>query len=513
MVDTRRMMVAPGPEANPERDPRSLDMSFLELLNDALRLQSTSHAEEFGRHAELGIDYLAMPDRLSRPYHHLSWQSDDIARRTREASRWAGDFFEELRTALRANLHERYWWLFFLRSLLIDPRLDGALQSVSESATNILASLYLRGDPVYMEAEARANREFFDRHVRLVYGGGARNNAELFFPSCEGAQPRDCTWDRRPSYEQILDYRGGSNSQTTVLDALKANPGVGLIYVREENDRIHTDRAVPPTIHIGVMDRYSNAGRITVWRDEKTRRLVFRYRVDKESAQDPLGYGELGRGEGTVGTYHEWNDRSADPDRAHFYHNAVAGVGSYLYSNNPAIGDLLVFHSRDWNFGDNGSGHGGIHAGEKRTFILVSGPGVDSGSLVARARYRTLADGTVVESKDGFHYPTLLDLTPTALTWLGYPEDALERFAREGFAEYLRDWNRAQRGDILAQLGGVDDVERALEEAGFSELRIEQFRDRLARLLEFVALSGKFGEPLPRYRRIRTDGNVLILDQ
>jgi hypothetical protein len=65
----------------------------------------------------------------------------------------------------------------------------------------------------------------------------------------------------------------------------------------------------------------------------------------------------------------------------------------------------------------------------------------------------------------------------------------------------------------LAQLGGVDDVERALEEAGFSELRIEQFRDRLARLLEFVALSGKFGEPLPRYRRIRTDGNVLILDQ
>ena len=112
------------------------------------------------------------------------------------------------------------------------------------------------------------------------------------------------------------------------------------------------------------------------------------------------------------------------------------------------------------------------------------------GALFASQRYQTLPDGTVIASEGGFHYPTILDVTPTALAWLGLPEDALGAFAREGFAEFRRDWNRAQRDDILAQLGGVETVERALEEAGFSELRIEQFRDRLARLLRFVALSG-----------------------
>ena len=81
---------------------------------------------------------------------------------------------------------------------------------------------------------------------------------------------------------------------------------------------------------------------------------------------------------------------------------------------------------------------------------------------------------------------------------------------------YLRlglvDWNRAQREDILDQLGGVDDVQRALDEAGFSGLRIERFRDRLERLLQFVALSGDALE-LPDYTHFRTDGNVLVLDQ
>ena len=40
-------------------------------------------------------------------------------------------------------------------------------------------------------------------------------------------------------------------------------------------------------------------------------------------------------------------------------------------------------------------------------------------------------------------------------------------------------------------------MERALEEAGFSELRIEQFRGRLARLLRFVVLSGDDDALLP----------------
>ena len=498
MVDTRRMMVPPGPDANPERDPQSQDVSFLDFMNKQLRLQSAAAAEELDTNAELGIDYLLMPDRLSRPYRYRSWQSEEIRRVTTEASQWAEEFFAELKAALRANLHDRYWWLFFLRSLLVDPRLDTALEPVANPALDVLTKLYLRGEPRYTEAKAEANRDFFDRHVRLVYGGGARNNAELFLPSCEGG---DCTWERRPSYEQILQYRGGK-----LIDALKANRGVGLIYVREENGQIRSAWPVPPTIHIRVTDRSSNAGRITVSRDERVGQLVFRYRVDETSARDPLGYGELGRGEGTVGTYAEWNDRSADPESSHVYHNAVAGVGSYLYSNNAAIGDVLVFHSTGWNFGDNGGGHGGIHRGEKRTLMLVSGPGVNPGGVLSARGI----DGEI-------HYPTLLDMTPTALAWLGYPHDGLESFARDGFAEYLVDWNRAQREDILDQLGGVDDVQRALDEAGFSDLRIEKFRGRLERLLQFVALSGDArvndALELPDYTHFRTEGNVLVLDQ
>ena len=498
MVDTRRMMVPPRPDASPERDPHSQNVSFLDFLNEQLQLQSAAAVEELGANAELGIDYLSMPDRLSRPYRHHSWQSEEIRRVTTEASQWAEEFFGELKAALRANLHDRYWWLFFLRSFLVDPRLDTALEPVTNPAIDVLTKLYLRGEPRYTEAEVKANRDFFDRHVRLVYGGGARNNAELFIPACEGG---DCTWERRPSYRQILRYRSGK-----LIDALNANPGVGLIYVREENDQIRSNRPIPRTIHIRVKDRASNVGRITVWRDEGSGRLVFRYRVDEASALDPLGYGELGRGEGTVGTYSDWNDRSADPGTAHVYHNAVAGVGSYLYSNNPEIGDLLVFHSSGWNFGDNAGGHGGIHLGEKKTVMLVSGPGVNPGGTLSARGF----DGAI-------HYPTLLDMAPSALAWLGYADDGLESFARDGFAEYLIDWNRGQREDISDQLGGVEDIQRALDEAGFGDLRIEKFRDRLERLLQFVALSGVPGDHdalgLPDYTHFHSDGNLLVLDQ
>jgi hypothetical protein len=513
MVDTERMMVPPDPNGNPHRHRESLSTSFIGYLNRALHLESATDVSDLAADAQLGIDYQAMPRRLSQPYRYPSWQSKDIRRQTREAVAWAQDFFEELHLALRSNLHKRYWWLFFLRSLLIDPRLDSTLDSVSEPAVDMLAGLYLRGEPSYLRAEARARRDFFDRHVRLVYGGGARNIAELFFPSCEETDQGRCGWAERPSYSQILRYRGGDDSATTVMDALGANPGVGLIFIREENDQIAPSAPLPATMHIRVRDRFSNTGRITVWRDQKTRQLVFRYQVDRSSRVDPLGHGELGQGEGTVGTYSEWNDRSAAAASRHYYHNAVAGVGSYLYSNNPAIGDVLVFHSQGWNFGSNGGGHGGIHRGEKRTLMLVSGRGVQPGRpLRARSRYRTLPDGTVVEYDRGLHYPTLLDIVPTALTWLGRPADALETFARGGFEPYLLEWNRAQRDDILAQLGGADAVERALGEAGFNDFRIGQFRRRLKRLLEFVALAGREESlDLPDYRHFRTDGNQLVL--
>ena len=498
MVETRHMMTPPGPEANPHRHPESLDTSFLDFLNGELALTSGVDVESLAADAELGIEYMSLPPRLAAPHRYTTWQSPQVGELTAEATRWSGEFFDEIRVALRANLHEKYWWLFFLRSLLIDPELDSALDPVSERAVGLLSQLYLRGEPEYVEAEAQANREFFEQQVKLVYGGGARNNAELFFPACQGTGGGECTWSRRPTLAEILAFQGGSASRTTVIDALKANPGVGLIFIRDNNERISVDSPLPSPMAIRVMDRFSNSGTIAVSREEITGELLFKYRVDEESRRDPLGYGQLGRGAGTTGTYNEWNDLSVAAGADHYYHNAVAGIGSYLYSSNPAIGDLLITHSQGWNFGDNGGGHGGIHRGEKLTFMMVSGPGVAPGELLARSR-------------SGTHAPTLLDIAPTTLDWLDYPDDALDRFARDGFEPYLRKWVGSQQSDILAHLGGIEEIDQALTEAGFSDFRIEQFHRRLERLLLFVSPPEGASLRLPDYSRARTEGNVLIL--
>jgi hypothetical protein len=507
MVETRRMMAPPGPEANPHRHPESLDVSFLDYLNNALALSSGVDMENLPADAELGVDYVSLPPRLSAPHRYTDWQSPQIRELTAEADHWSKEFFDEIRVALRANLHQKYWWLFFLRSLLIDPELDSALDPVSEKAVGLLSQLYLRGEPSYVQAEARANREFFDRHVKLVYGGGARNNAELFFPSCE--ETGECSWDRRPTLSEILSYRGGSASSTTVIDALKGNPGVGVIFTREGNELFSVDAPLPSRMKIRVMDRFSNSGTITVTRDQSSKELLYHYRVDEDSPEDPLGYGQLGRNGGTTGTYNEWNDLSVGEE--HYYHNTVAGIGSYLYSKNPAIGDVLIMHSQGWNFGDNGGGHGGIHREEKLTFMMVSGPDVTPGELLARSRYRTAGDNNIEAYTNGTHAPTLLDVTPTALHWLGYPEGALDRFATDGFEPYLRNWIGTQRRDILAHLGGVEDIDQALIEAGFNDFRIEQFHQRMERLLLFVSPTEEGGLRLPDYAEARTEGNVLIL--
>ena len=113
---------------------------------------------------------------------------------------------------------------FFLRRLLVDPKVDEALGPVAEQALATFRNLYLRSRPEYLAAETEANRDFYDRNVRLVYGGGARNNAEVFIPVC-GAN-RACSWERRPSYDEILRYRDGA-----LMEALVENPGVGLIFM------------------------------------------------------------------------------------------------------------------------------------------------------------------------------------------------------------------------------------------------------------------------------------------
>ena len=473
--------------------------SFIGYLNRRLGLETGEDQTLLSARAELGIDYVSLPPRLTRPDTYEDWQSEDVRALTTEADRWAREFLGEIEALIRSDLHESYWWLFFLRSLLIDPKLDEALEPVVGEALAMLRSLYLRGRPDYLEAEQEANRALFDRHVRLVYGGGARNNAELFIPVCES--PAACSWERRPSYEEIVGYREGA-----FLQALDESLGVGLIFIKKNNEAFADGAPLPARLEVEIRDREGSRGLLSVERDDPSGELVYHYRTDPASANDPLGYGTWCAGEGTYGTYNEWNDRTIDLS----YVNVVGGMGAYLYSNNPAIGDVVVLHASDWNFGENLGGHGGVHRGEKKTFMLVSGPGLDPGELRTQARYRSTAEGGLEPVVSGTHVPTLLDIVPTALAWLGYAPSELDHFAADGFEEHLDIWIRAQRGDILKNLDEMSSLEKAREEVGVPELSLEPLRPRLERLLEFIESNHE--DTLRRLSERPHLGNELILE-
>src|SRR5262249_15327560 len=151
--------------------------------------------------------------------------------------------------------------------------------------------------------------------------------------------------------------------------------------------------------------------------------------IDRGSGGDPLAYGDLA--DGRWRTYNEWNDLSVE--RQHAYHNAVAGMGAYLYSTNSSIGDITAMHAQGWNFGDNAGGHGGLDRDEKLTAMMISGPGITPGALMSEVRVG--GEGSVRPTN-----PTVLDIAPTVLRWLGYGDHALEDFARGDFPAHLDAW-------------------------------------------------------------------------
>src|SRR5262249_11061806 len=206
-------------------------------------------------------------------------------------------------------------------------------------------------------------------------------------PSIGPGAESKADWGRRPSTTQVMSYRPGGTTKPTLLATIKKNPGVGLIFIRQSNDSISSNPGdlLPSTMDILVTDRFGNKGTIRVHRDIPTGQFVYSYRVERDSPDDPLGL-SFGDHEWHSGTYSEWTDRSVK--QHDYYRNAVAGMGSYLFSKNPAIGDITVMHRQGWNFGDNSGGHGGLNDEEKRTLMMVSGPGIKAGTnLSAIAHY------------------------------------------------------------------------------------------------------------------------------
>jgi hypothetical protein len=267
-----------------------------------------------------------------------------------------------------------------------------------------------------------------------------------------------------------------------------------LIFIRKNNELFSEASPLPERCEIEVRDRFGNRGAITVRRDPASDGLSYHYRTEPGSRRDPLGYEEWGRDGGSSGTYNEWNDRTLREE----YVNVVAGVGAYLYSNHPAIGDVLLMHGSGWNFGDNLGGHGGVHRLEKTTFLLASGPGIVPGELRS-----VTADGRSRRS------PTLLDLAPTVLEWLGHSREDFEAFGRDEFPRYLDSWIRSQRGEILSHLDRMDSLERAKADAEMEDLSLQPLFPRIERLLLFMEAERE--ATIERARAPKLLGNSLEL--
>ncbi len=516
MVDTRRMMSEAEESSPPERHRESQDRSFLESLNQGLGLVTPDvEAELEGPpppSRRYGVDFQRLPIHLREPHRLRYWQDRRLRAKVAEANRWSHEFFDQLQEILKTELSEKYWWLFFLKRFLLEARLERETEKYRDRFVTLLAGLYLKAVPEYQAAEQEAVEKFFRDHVRLVYGGGARNNAELILPSVAstGKGTRVIDWKSRPSLQEILAYRGPS--QAKLIDVLKANPGVGLIFARKNNHEFSATRPVPRETEVLVMDRSSNRGWIRVRPDRKTGRLLFGYRLDENSPGDPLDYLDPVQGREEVWkTFREWNDWCLE--RKSRYHNVVAGMGAYLHSSNPAIGDLTLTHSEDWNFGGNAAGHGGVHREEKLTVMIASGPGLQRGLLLVRKDYETveMADGRVgLRPTDGTSHPTLLDLAPTVSDWLGYPESALSDFARGAFETYWRNWVSAQKSQILVHLDDASDLKEALRELGVEGVDRASLKKQLERLLEFMPAAPP---PVPDLQSYEIDGNRLILTE
>lgn len=255
LVNTKHMMSS---TPNPRRHPISLGLDFIEVLNRRLGLGTAEAgigvSGPVSPEMKLGIDNHHLPVQVAFPYRENSWQDDGVKKLTTEALIWSNAFFDELQETARVELRKKYWWLFFLRRFVFDAKFSRETEKYRSVVVDQLARLYLKAIPRYVTAERRAVCEFFDRNVRLVYGGGARNNADLFLPSTAALGRENGSsesWRKRPSFDQILEYRGGGNrgkGKPTLIEALKNIPGVGLIFVRKNNDEIPTGKILPEEV-------------------------------------------------------------------------------------------------------------------------------------------------------------------------------------------------------------------------------------------------------------------------
>lgn len=505
-ADTKHGM-AKKEKASPYFHQDSINKTFIQYMNEELGLNTiTENAEKTAPLNEqlIGVDDQEQPSIFAFLHNDPSWQSEIIKAKVKEATNWANNFFEDLKFAVKDEMHKKYWYLVFLKKMIIDPKVDEKADPYRSIAMNFLIHLYLKADSDYVVAEDKAMRAIYEKNVRLVYGGAARSNAEIFIPTIN-QQTGTASWRTRPTFDQIINYRPGATNKS-LMEAFERNPGIGLIFIRKNNSEFNSEKELPKQMEVKVFDRFNNSGTITVVTNEKNGLRLYHYKKDDDSNNDPLNIEKFSADKGTVGTFDDWNQWSIENN--FYYHNVVAGIGDYLYSTNSAIGDVLLMRSQGWNFFDNGGSHGGVHRDEKLTIMIASAPGITQGELLSKYFYSYDGKNFVTKTSG---YPTVLDMAPTVLEWLGYGGTlAYSTFAKTKFATYYDKWLKNQKTDILVNLDKIDNVNDTLKEVGFNDMRLSRFAKSLDRLFGFIPTQTP---KLPSYDKYKIDGRELQLQR
>lgn len=491
---------------DPYSHPDSNGVSFIQSLASPLNLKVIEGDLPGNDSTEIAMDDTLQPTQIKYLYKDPKWinKSPVIAAKVAEAKDWGWKLSGELTRLLGQPAIKKIPALEDLGALLaangIVPGARVTTNSKALAGAELLTHLYLLGDPEYVQEELKEKLLYYDKHVRLIYGGAARSNAEIFIP---GKKAGKYSWAVRPSDEERETFKGSLTSQTTLLATLQKNPATGLIFLRRGLKDFTLAQELPAVMQIDVIDRKNNRGIISVSRDTATQKLVFHYaRVTQE---DPLALGKHSLGAGHRATYQDWNDLGI---REKFYYlNVVGGMGTYLYSLNPHIGDISVMRGQGWNFGDNAGSHGGVHAEEKLTALLISGPGINPGELFAESKYTYDKNGKV-EKLNTRAYPTALDMAPTVLNWLGYGPNALENFARAGFRGHFENWVKKQRQDVVDHILPPS-LPQELKTIGYSDADTEALRSKLHRLFQFMP---DHPGDLKKLKTHKTDGVLLNLE-
>ncbi len=497
LVDTKWMIGRCEKECDKYgRNKDSINLKFIELLNQKLGLITKNKDEQTRKNELIGIDDTLQPKEIANPHELLMWQNVETTLVVQNAKEWSQLFFTDLMVLLKKEIGDKYWWLSFLRNYIVYPKLEQTVAPYKQSGIDVLTRVFLRGEGQYQIKEQQFLKQFYARHVRLIYGGAARNNAEIFIP--HQLESGEYTWQERPTLDEIYNYKVRSDSEKSVFHTLLELESVGIVLVKE--------KFKDHTIVIHVFDRFLNYAKIKIFRDSVSRELVYGY---YHQGNDPFALEYVAAGKWKYGTYQEWNDLSIDYDD--YYHNPIAGIGSFMYSDNSALGDITIMHAQWWNYGVNAGGHGGFHKGEKRIVMLISTPESDKNrELFSKRKFNTVntAAGVILLESEERSYPSILDITPSILDYLGYGPDALTNFSRsKAFPKYLQEWMTSQRQELIDGLPKSKDLQTLLESAGLQNMDISPLNSKLLRLLDFFP---KELPILPDMDEEHQDGSVFI---